>query len=297
MRTHKLLVGLLLYTHALVAQPSNGSVGTTNAAVNVPKPSISIVEAAAKGDLEKVKAHLAAGTDINDRDGEHDSTALHAAAYHGKLEIVKFLISKDADINAKKRHEQTPRDVAWHEHENHEKFSETDREAKREAGEFIDSKGGQHGHEDREGFPWWILGFLPCLIPLLLVAGILYAIKTKPKAEAMPTPTKKFIVVTSPTIPGKKIVRTLGLVRGNTIRARHVGKDIMAGLRNIVGGEVTEYAKLLAESREQALDRMLVEAEGLGANGIVSVAFTTSVIMGGAAEMMAYGTAVVIEDE
>ena len=297
MRTHKLLVGLLLYTHALVAQPSNGSVGTTNAAVKVPKPSISIVEAAAKGDLEKVKAHLAAGTDINDRDGEHDSTALHAAAYHGKLEIVKFLISKDADINAKNRHEQTPRDVAWHEHENHEKFSETDREAKREAGEFIDSKGGQHGHEDREGFPWWILGFLPCLIPLLLVAGILYAIKTKQKAEVMPKPTKKFIVVTSPAIPGKKIVRTLGLVRGNTIRARHVGKDIMAGLRNIVGGEVTEYAKLLAESREQALDRMLVEAEGLGANGIVSVAFTTSVIMGGAAEMMAYGTAVVIEDE
>ena len=297
MRTHKLLVGLLLYTHALVAQPPNGSVGTTNDAVKVPKPSISIVEAAAKGDLEKVKAHLAAGTDINDRDGEHDSTALHAAAYHGKLEIVKFLISKDADINAKNRHEQTPRDVAWHEHENHEKFSEADREAKREAGEFIESKGGQHGHEDRRGFPWWILSFLPCLIPILLVAGIIYAIKTKPKAEAMPTPTEKFIVVTSPTIPGKKIVRTLGLVRGNTIRARHVGKDIMAGLRNIVGGEVTEYAKLLAESREQALDRMLVEAEGLGANGIVSVAFTTSVIMGGAAEMMAYGTAVVIEDE
>ena len=296
MRTHKLLVGLLLYTHALVAQPPNGSVGTTNDAVKVPKPSISIVEAAAKGDLEKVKVHLAAGTDINDRDGEHDSTALHAAAYHGKLEIVKFLISKDADINAKNRHEQTPRDVAWHEHENHEKFSETDRAAKREVGEYIAAQGGEHAPK-RRGFPWWILGFLPCLIPLLLVAGIIYAIKTKPKAEAMPTHTNKFIVVTSPTIPGKKIVRTLGLVRGNTIRARHVGKDILAGLRNIVGGEVTEYAKLLAESREQALDRMLVEAEGLGANGIVSVAFTTSVIMGGAAEMMAYGTAVVIEDE
>jgi uncharacterized protein YbjQ (UPF0145 family) len=261
------------------------------------QPDISIVDAAAKGDLEKVKQHLAAGTDINERAGEHDSTALHAAAYHGKLEIVKFLISKDADINAKNKHEQTPRDVAWHEQDNHEKFSEADREAKREAGEFIESKGGQHGHEDRRGFPLWILSFLPCLIPILLVAGIIYAIKTKPKAEAMPTPTKKFIVVTSPTIPGKKIVRTLGLVRGNTIRARHVGKDILAGLRNIVGGEVTEYAKLLAESREQALDRMLVEAEGLGANGIVSVAFTTSVIMGGAAEMMAYGTAVVIEDE
>ena len=113
----------------------------------------------------------------------------------------------------------------------------------------------------------------------------------------MPTPTKKMLVVTSPTIPGKKVVRVLGLVRGNTIRARHVGKDILAGLRNIVGGEVTEYAKLLAESREQAIDRMLVEAEGLGANAVIGVAFQTSVIMGGAAEMMAYGTAVVVEEE
>jgi uncharacterized protein YbjQ (UPF0145 family) len=107
--------------------------------------------------------------------------------------------------------------------------------------------------------------------------------------------TNRIIIVTSPEIPGKKIVRTLGLVRGNTIRARHVGKDIMAGLRNLVGGEVTEYAKLLAESREQALDRMLADAEKLGANGISSMAFTTSVIMGGAAEMMAYDTAVIVE--
>ena len=195
-------------------------------------------------------------------------------------------------MNAKNKHGQTPRDVAWHDHENREKFSEPDRESKRKAGEFIESKGGERGKS-----PLRFLAFLPCLIPIFLVLGIIYAIKTKPKAEAMPTSTKKFIVVTSPTIPGKKIVRTLGLVRGNTIRARHVGKDILAGLRNIVGGEVTEYAKLLAESREQALDRMLVEAEGLGANAIVSVAFTTSVIMGGAAEMMAYGTAVVVEDE
>ena len=290
MKTLTLFLSLLLYSTVLMAQPTN------EATAKPVKPDISIVDAAAKGDLQKVKAHLAAGTDINDRDGEHDSTALHAAAYHGKLEIVKFLISKDADINAKNKHEQTPRDVAWHEQENHEKFSEADREAKREAGEFIEDKGGEHGH-GRGRSKWLLLSFLPCLIPILLVLGIIYAIKTKPKAEAMPTSTKKFIVVTSPTIPGKKIVRTLGLVRGNTIRARHVGKDIMAGLRNIVGGEVTEYAKLLAESREQALDRMLVEAEGLGANGIVSVAFTTSVIMGGAAEMMAYGTAVVIEDE
>jgi|TARA_B100001250_G_scaffold142006_1_gene121499 uncharacterized protein YbjQ (UPF0145 family) len=105
----------------------------------------------------------------------------------------------------------------------------------------------------------------------------------------------KIILVTTPTVPEKKVVRTLGLVRGNTIRARHVGKDIMAALRNLVGGEVTEYAKLLAESREQALDRMIAEAEKLEANAITGVQFQTSVIMGGAAEMMAYGTAVIIE--
>ena len=103
------------------------------------------------------------------------------------------------------------------------------------------------------------------------------------------------IVVTTPTVPEKKVVRTIGLVRGNTIRARHVGKDIMAGLRSIVGGEVTEYAKLLAESREQAIDRMTDQAEELGANAIIGLQFQTSVIMKGAAEMMAYGTAVVVE--
>jgi len=103
------------------------------------------------------------------------------------------------------------------------------------------------------------------------------------------------IVVTTPTVPEKTVVRTLGLVRGNTIRARHVGKDIMAGLRSIVGGEVTEYAKLLAESREQAIDRMTDQAEELGAKAIISLQFQTSVIMKGAAEMMAYGTAVVVE--
>ncbi len=107
--------------------------------------------------------------------------------------------------------------------------------------------------------------------------------------------TNNIIVVTTPDIPGKNVIRTLGLVRGNTIRARHVGKDIMAGLRNLVGGEVTEYAKLLSESREQALDRMVDQAEELGANAIIGLQFQTSVIMGGAAEMMAYGTAVVVE--
>jgi uncharacterized protein YbjQ (UPF0145 family) len=104
------------------------------------------------------------------------------------------------------------------------------------------------------------------------------------------------IVVTSETIAKKKIVRTLGLVRGNTVRARHIGKDIMAALRNIVGGEVHEYGKLIAESREQALDRMVAEAESLGANAIIATRFTTSVMMGGAAELLAIGTAVMIED-
>ena len=102
-------------------------------------------------------------------------------------------------------------------------------------------------------------------------------------------------VVTTPNVPGKTVVRTLGLVRGNTIRARHVGKDIMAAMRNLVGGEVTEYAKLLAESREQALDRMVEQAEALDANAVIGLQFQTSVVMGGAAEMMAYGTVVVVE--
>ncbi len=104
------------------------------------------------------------------------------------------------------------------------------------------------------------------------------------------------IVVTSETIANKRIVKTLGLVRGNTIRARHLGKDIMAGLRSIVGGEIHEYAKLIAESREQSIDRMTREAASLGANAIVATRFTTSVMMGGAAELLAIGTAVVVED-
>lgn len=105
------------------------------------------------------------------------------------------------------------------------------------------------------------------------------------------------IVVTSENIAGKKVVRTLGLVRGNTVRARHIGKDIMAGLRNVVGGEVHEYAKLMAESREQTLDRMVTEANSLGANAVIATRFTTSVMMGGAAELLAVGTAVIVEDE
>jgi uncharacterized protein YbjQ (UPF0145 family) len=105
------------------------------------------------------------------------------------------------------------------------------------------------------------------------------------------------IVTTTDAVPGRRIVRTLGLVRGNTIRARHVGKDIMATFRNLVGGEVSEYTKMLAESREQALDRLIEEAEELGANAVVALRFVTSEVMQGAAELLAYGTAVVIEEE
>jgi uncharacterized protein YbjQ (UPF0145 family) len=105
------------------------------------------------------------------------------------------------------------------------------------------------------------------------------------------------IVTTTAGVAGKRIVRTLGLVRGNTIRARHIGRDILALLRNIVGGEIAEYTKLLAESREQALDRMVEEARRLGANAVVEVRFATSMVMSGAAELLAFGTAVVVEEE
>jgi len=103
------------------------------------------------------------------------------------------------------------------------------------------------------------------------------------------------IMVTSDFITGKTIKKTLGLVRGNTIRARHIGKDIKAALKNIVGGEITDYTKMMAESREQALDRMAEEAEGLGANAIINIRFTTSMIMQSASEILAFGTAVIVE--
>jgi uncharacterized protein YbjQ (UPF0145 family) len=105
------------------------------------------------------------------------------------------------------------------------------------------------------------------------------------------------IVVTTDEVPGRKVVRTLGLVRGNSVRARHVGRDIIAGLKNIIGGEVHEYTKLLAESREQALDRMVNEAQGMRANAVVGSRFVTSQIANGVAELLAYGTAVILEDE
>jgi len=105
------------------------------------------------------------------------------------------------------------------------------------------------------------------------------------------------IVCTAETVAGKRTVHTFGLVRGNTIRARHIGKDILAVFRNIVGGEISEYTKMLAEAREQCLDRMVEEAEELGADGIVAVRYVTSMLMQGAAELLVYGTAVRLEDE
>jgi len=100
------------------------------------------------------------------------------------------------------------------------------------------------------------------------------------------------IIVTTETIEGKKIEEVLGLVRGNTIRARNMGRDIMAGLRNIVGGEIKDYTRMLSQARDQALDRMIRDAESKGATAILGVRFTTSQTMAGAAEILAYGTAV-----
>ena len=105
------------------------------------------------------------------------------------------------------------------------------------------------------------------------------------------------IIATAGEIAGKKIVRTLGIARGNTVRASHIGRDIMAVLRGFVGGEVHEYTKLLAESREHALDRMVEEAQSLGANAVIEVDFATSYVAQNMAEILAYGTAVVVEDE
>ncbi len=105
------------------------------------------------------------------------------------------------------------------------------------------------------------------------------------------------IVVTDNHIAGKRIVRTLGLVRGNTIRARHLGRDVLAILRNLVGGEISEYTKMFAEAREQALDRMVEEARDLGANAVIMTRFATSELMQGASELLAYGTAVIVEDD
>lgn len=105
------------------------------------------------------------------------------------------------------------------------------------------------------------------------------------------------IIVTSDEIPGKRITRVLGLVKGNTMRARNIARDLTAALKNVTGGEIREYTKLMAESREQCLDRMREEAARLGANAVVCARFSTSSVMQGAAELLVYGTAVIVEDE
>lgn len=103
------------------------------------------------------------------------------------------------------------------------------------------------------------------------------------------------LVTTQDEFSDYDITETLGMVKGNTIRARHIGKDIVASLRGVVGGEISEYTKMLAESREQAIDRMIEQAKGMGADGVVCVRFTTSAIMQNAAELFAYGTAVKLQ--
>ena len=104
------------------------------------------------------------------------------------------------------------------------------------------------------------------------------------------------ILATTPDVPGSSVKKVLGLVRGNTIRARHVGRDIQASLRNLAGGEMREYTKLMAEAREQAIDRMIEEAEAMGADAVVALRFQTCEIAKGAAEMLCYGTAVTLRD-
>ncbi len=104
------------------------------------------------------------------------------------------------------------------------------------------------------------------------------------------------LVSTLEHVPGKHIVKVIGLVKGNTVRARHLGHDLMAGLKNVVGGEIDDYTKMIAESREQALDRMIAQARENGANAVVGVRFATCEMMEHAAEILAYGTAIIIED-
>ena len=100
------------------------------------------------------------------------------------------------------------------------------------------------------------------------------------------------IVATTDSLPGRRVTAVLGLVRGNTIRARHLGKDISAAFKNLAGGEISDYTKMMAESREQAIDRMIEDAESVGADAIVGVRFTTSSVMQGAADILVYGTAI-----
>lgn len=104
------------------------------------------------------------------------------------------------------------------------------------------------------------------------------------------------MMTTSAALAGKEIRQTLGIVRGNTIRARHVGRDFMVAFRQVLGGELSDYTKMMAEAREQSIDRMIAEAEQMGANAILDVRFSTSYVLNGAAEILVYGTAVIMEE-
>ncbi len=103
---------------------------------------------------------------------------------------------------------------------------------------------------------------------------------------------KGILITTTDFLPGREIAEVIEIARGNSVRSRHIGRNLVAGLRNIVGGEVVEYTRLMAESREQALDRMLADARRIGADAVINVRFSTSMIMHNAAEILAYGTAV-----
>lgn len=116
----------------------------------------------------------------------------------------------------------------------------------------------------------------------------------QPDAAAQQTQQIQVLMSNTETIPGKNIVQSLGVVTGSTVRAKHIGKDILAGLKNIVGGELTGYTELLQEARSQALQRMVTDAVKRGANAVVNVRFATSSVAGGAAELFAYGTAVIL---
>ncbi len=105
------------------------------------------------------------------------------------------------------------------------------------------------------------------------------------------------ILVTSDSVPGYKIVKTIGLVRGSCIKAKHLGRDIAAGLKGMIGGELKGYSELLDEARETAIERLILDAEKKGANAVITIRLSTSSVMAGAAEMLAYGTAVVVEEE
>ena len=124
----------------------------------------------------------------------------------------------------------------------------------------------------------------------LRVTGMVESDATIRKIELDPIAMQ---IVNTETIPGKSIIEVKGLVQGNTVRAKHVGRDIMAGFKNIVGGELKGYTELLVEARREAVERMMAQAQQLGANAVVNVRFSTSSVTGGAAELYAYGTAVV----